>query len=335
MLTRVTDSTHAGEIRRQAAIVGEEAQLGETERGALAIVVTEITTNVLKHAGTGTVMIDTVRHNGQRGVRVLGLDQGGGIRDLPTALRDGFSSSGTAGNGLGAIQRLSTEFDIYSFPERGTAILSEIWPKERTAHDAVFPLQVGVVCAPIKGEDVCGDGWSIRKMGEAALLMVVDGLGHGILAAEAARAAEAVVQQSRSSSLSLLLEDIHKALKSTRGAAVALVSIDVEREVLSFAGVGNIGASIVTPSTSRGMVSHHGTVGHQISKIQEFKFPWSAQSVLVMHSDGLKTSWNLESYPGIWQKHPALIAGVLYRDFTRDRDDVTVLIAKSPAGVGQ
>jgi anti-sigma regulatory factor (Ser/Thr protein kinase) len=335
MLTRVTDSTHAGEARRNAAVFGEEAELGEIERGALAIIVTEITTNVLKHVGSGTVMIDAIRQNGHRGVRVLGLDHGRGIRDISAALRDGFSSSGTPGTGLGAIKRLSTEFDIYSVPEHGTAVLSEIWRKERTLRETTLPFQVGVVCTPIKGEDVCGDGWSVRKAGDVALFMTVDGLGHGVLAAEAARGAEKVFAESQTTSLTTIVQDTHGALKSTRGAALALVSIQPQRELLSFAGVGNIGACIVTPTTSRGLVSHHGIVGHQLSKIQEFTFPWSSQSVLVMHSDGLKTNWNLKHYPGIWHKHPALIAGVLYRDFTRERDDVTVLVAKSAAGVDQ
>lgn len=333
MLTRVTDSTHAGEARRHAANFGEEAQLGERERGALAIVVTEMTTNVLKHAGSGLLMIDVVRQNGHRGVRVLGLDHGHGIRDVSAALRDGYSSSGTAGNGLGAIKRLSSEFDIYSIPDGGTAVLSEIWPRERRVREGAFPLQVGVVSTPIKGEDVCGDGWAVGKMGDAAMFMVADGLGHGVLAAEAAKAAEKVFNQSSSASPAGIVQDTHDALKSTRGAALAVVSIELERQLLSFAGVGNIGASIVTPTSSRGMVSHHGIVGHHLSKIQEFRFPWSGESLLVMHSDGLKTTWNLDPYPGIWNKHPALIAGVLYRDFTRDRDDVTVLVAKTAAGV--
>ena len=335
MLTRVTDSSHAGEARRQVAIFGEEAQLGEIERGALAIVATEMTTNVLKHAGSGVVLIDSIGQNGYRGVRLLGLDQGRGIRDVAAALQDGYSSSGSAGNGLGAIKRLSSEFDIYSVPNSGTAILSEIWPKDQKPHREVWPLQVGVVSTPIKGEDVCGDGWSVKKMGDATLLMVVDGLGHGIMAAEAARTAESVFNQSKTAGLSGILQDTHDALKKTRGAAVAIAAIEPEREQLSFAGVGNIGASIVTPSTSRGMVSHYGTVGHYLDRIQEFQFPWSAESLLIVHSDGLKTTWNLEHYPGIWQKHPALIAGVLYRDFTRDRDDVTVLVVKSSAGAGQ
>ena len=234
MLTRVTDSTHAGEARRQAAVIGEEAHLGESERGALAIVVTEITTNVLKHAGSGVIIIHSVSQNGHRGVRVLGLDHGHGIRNLATALRDGFSSSGTPGNGLGAIKRLSSEFDIYSLPERGTAVLSEIWPKERKPHGGIDPLQVGVVCEPIKGEDVSGDGWSVKKAGDAALLMVVDGLGHGALAAEVARTAETVFNQSKTASLSVILQDTHDALKATRGAALALVSIEPERHLLSF-----------------------------------------------------------------------------------------------------
>lgn len=332
MLTRVSDSTHAGEARRHAALFGEEAQLSENERGALAIVVTEITTNVLKHAGGGVVMVDSVKQNGHRGVRVLGLDQGRGIRDVAAALLDGFSSSGTAGNGLGAIKRLSSEFDIYSAPEIGTAVLSEIWPKERKLSQGVVPLQVGVVSTPIKGEEVCGDGWSVKRAGDAALLMVVDGLGHGPMAAEAARTAERVFNESKTASLSGILQDVHDALKATRGAALAVVSIETERELLSFVGVGNIGASIVTPNSSRGMVSHHGTVGHHLSTIQEFKFSWSTESLLIMYSDGLKSTWSLAQYPGIWQKHPALIAGILYRDFTRDRDDVTVLVAKSAAG---
>jgi hypothetical protein len=50
--------------------------------------------------------------------------------------------------------------------------------------------------------------------------------------------------------------------------------------------------------------------------------------LLVMHSDGLATHWNLDQYPGLVGRRPSLIAGVLYRDFARGRDDVTVVVAK-------
>jgi anti-sigma regulatory factor (Ser/Thr protein kinase) len=328
MIIRVTDPTHAGEARRHAAEYAERTNLGERERGSLAIVVTEIATNLVKHAGNGTIVLEAVAENGSSGVRVLGLDKGTGIRDLTTALRDGYSTAGTGGNGLGAIKRLSNAFDIYTAPGLGTAVLAEFWPPKKSAQ-RLAPIEVGVVSIPIKGEEVCGDGWGARKTAESMLLMVVDGLGHGILASEAAREAERIFAISGNNSPTPILQDSHASLKKTRGAAMAVASLDFERRIVSFAGVGNVGASIVTPGASRGMASHNGTVGHYLQRIQEFTFPWDAESILVMHSDGLKSGWDLKQYPGIWSKHPGLIAGMLYRDFTRERDDVTVLIAKS------
>lgn len=328
MIIRVTDPTHAGEVRRHAAACAERANLGERERGSLAIVVTEMVTNLVKHAGSGTMVLEGITQNGSSGVRVLGLDKGPGIRDLTTALRDGYSTAGTGGNGLGAIKRLSNAFDIYTAPGLGTAVLAEFWPPKRNGHHA-HAIEVGVVSVPIKGEEVCGDGWGARKTSESMLLMVVDGLGHGILASEAAREAERIFTSIRGDSITSILQDSHDALKKTRGAAMAVASVNFESRLLSFAGIGNIGSSIMTPLGSRGMASHNGIVGHQMQRVQEFSFPWNADSILVMHSDGLKSSWDLKPYPGIWNKHPGLIAGMLYRDFSRERDDVTVLVAKN------
>jgi len=328
MIIRVTDPTHAGQARRHAAVCAERANLGERERGSLAIAVTEIATNLVKHAGNGTILIEGITQNGSSGVRVLGLDKGPGIRDLTTALRDGYSTAGTGGNGLGAIKRLSHTFDIYTAPGLGTAVLSEFWPQKRNSQH-FSPIEVGVVSVPIKGEDVCGDGWGVRRTAESLLLMVVDGLGHGILASEAAREAERIFTGTRGDSPTPILQDSHDALKKTRGGAMAVASLHIESRRVSFAGVGNIGSSIVTPEASRGLASHNGTVGHQLHRIQEFTFPWNADSILVMYSDGLKSGWDLKSYPGIWSRHPGLIAGILYRDFTRERDDVTVLVAKN------
>ena len=331
MIIRVADSTHAGEARRHAALLAEDAKLGERESGSLAIAVTEMVTNLVKHAGNGTMIVEAVASNGSSGVRLLGLDQGPGIRDLSAALRDGFSTAGTGGNGLGAIKRLSSTFDIYSSPGHGTAVLAEFWPHKKHAQH-LSALDVGVVSIPIKGEDICGDGWGAKKTAQSMLLMVVDGLGHGILAAEAAQEAQRIFRESRSDSPSSILQDAHGALKKTRGAAMAVASLNCEKQTMSYAGVGNIGASILTPEGSRGMASHNGTVGHHLQRIQEFTFPWSDTSILVMHSDGLQSRWDLKSYPGIWSKHPELIAGILYRDFNRERDDVTVLVAKSRVG---
>jgi anti-sigma regulatory factor (Ser/Thr protein kinase) len=327
MIIRLSDPTDAAEARRHAVAEAEEINLGEKDRGSLAIAVTEMATNVVKHAGSGTIVVERILRNGSSGVRILGLDKGPGIRDIGQALRDGYSTAGTAGNGLGAIKRLSHGFDIYTASGFGTAVLAEFWAHKNGHLSA--PLEIGSVCIPIKGEEVCGDAWGVRKIEDAMVMMVVDGLGHGVLAAEAAHEAEQVLLHSRYESPASILQNSHDAMKKTRGAAMAVAALNVDKQTVSFAGIGNIGASIVRPTSSRGMASHNGTLGHQLQRIQEFTFPWNPDSILVMHSDGLKSGWDLAQYPGIWGKHPGLIAGMLYRDYARERDDVTVLIARN------
>ena len=69
-------------------------------------------------------------------------------------------------------------------------------------------------------------------------------------------------------------------------------------------------------------------MGHECRKIQTFSYPWSKGSVLVLYSDGLQTRWTLDRYPALRGRDPALLAAVLYRDFARGRDDVTVVVGR-------
>jgi hypothetical protein len=101
--------------------------------------------------------------------------------------------------------------------------------------------------------------------------------------------------------------------------------------LLTFAGIGNIAASVLSQSLGRNLVSHNGTLGHAIGRIQEFKIDWPRDGVLVMHSDGVQTRWDLSKYPGLLSRQAAVIAGVMLRDFRRERDDASVLIVKSAA----
>lgn len=323
----VSDTSHAGEVRRAAVRVADHLGMPDGTRSDVAIAATELSTNILKHAKRGKVLLDPVRHDGTRGLRLLAIDKGPGIRNLAAALEDGHSTAGTAGNGLGAIRRLATVFDIYAPHEKGTCVLAEFWPHGKVPRGN--SLQIGVVSVPIRGESVCGDGWASKTMPGWVLVMMADGLGHGIFAAEAAREAERVLQETKSKSPAVIVQDAHDALRKTRGAAVAVVSIDCEVGKLLFSGLGNISSSLLDHHHSRGMASHNGTAGHDMRKVQEFAFPWNGHSTLIMHSDGLTGRWNLADYPGLQNKCPIMIAAVLYRDFSRERDDATVLVAKS------
>lgn len=326
-MIEIRDISAAGEARRAAVQSAQSVGMGETDCGVVAIAVTELVTNVVKHAGAGKMLCEPIAENGTRGIRILCLDKGPGIRDVGLALQDGYSTSGTMGNGLGAVQRLSSRFDLHSAPERGTCILAEFWPNKKAPSGSGFT--VGVVSQAMRGELVCGDGWGTRPTGDRSFFMVVDGLGHGTFAAEAAREAERVLRETRSTSTAMIIQDFHDALKKTRGAAAAIAAISQEHGTLVFAGVGNISGAVLNGQSRRGMASHNGTLGHQIHKIQEFTVPWNDDSVLIMHSDGLGSKWDLDQYPGLARKHPSIIAGVLYRDFERERDDVTVLAAKN------
>jgi anti-sigma regulatory factor (Ser/Thr protein kinase) len=328
MLIEITEAAHAGDARRKAVAMASAMQMDETRCGQIALVTTEVATNVIKHAGRGYILLQKLRRNGDFGIRIMGVDKGPGIADFALALEDGHSTASTMGGGLGAIKRLSNSFSVYSASGRGTVIDVEFCSgKPKPA--AITPVEVACVSEPLRGEEANGDGWAERGSLDSVLLMVVDGLGHGVLASEAAREAERVWATTNLSSLEQVLQETHVALKKTRGAAAAMAKIDTEEGLVSFAGVGNISASVVEPNFTRSLASHNGTLGQQMERLQQFTCPWKKDSILVMHSDGLASRWDLRNYPGIWCKPPSVIAAVLHRDFCRERDDVTVLVAKA------
>ena len=164
--------------------------------------------------------------------------------------------------------------------------------------------------------------------------MIADGLGHGLMAAQASLAAIKVFRENTHLAPGKMIEAIHAALRSTRGAAVAVARVEWSRQLVLFSGVGNISSTILTPEKSTGMASYNGTAGAEVSKIMEFSYPWPERAILLMHSDGLVSHWKLSRYPGLMRSHPSLIAGVLYRDYNRGTDDVTVLVARSTSTRG-
>jgi len=69
-------------------------------------------------------------------------------------------------------------------------------------------------------------------------------------------------------------------------------------------------------------------VGHRIGKVQEFTTSWESGSILILHSDGLGSHCALDAYPGLTARDPSVIAGVLYRDYGRQTDDMTVMVVR-------
>jgi anti-sigma regulatory factor (Ser/Thr protein kinase) len=338
----LTEVSQVAVARRVAIEMAHRLGLSESEVGALALVVTEAGTNLVKHAQAGQMLLRALGAAEGPGVELLTLDTGPGMAHVGQCLQDGYSTAGSPGTGLGAITRLATLWDLYSVPGQGTALLARVGPRAGLAPaglphpPAPGPLAVGVVCVPYPGETVCGDAWMVTQQATRCLVLVADGLGHGLEAAAAARAVVQTCQRHGTRTLEELLASAHAAAQGTRGAAVGLAEIDTATQVVRFAGVGNIAGVVWTATESRGLASHNGIVGSDMRRRQMFTYPWAPDAVMVLHSDGLQTRWRLGAYPGLARRHPSLIAGVLYRDFTRGRDDVTVrAVAAAPrAGRG-
>jgi anti-sigma regulatory factor (Ser/Thr protein kinase) len=331
IVTDVAETSAIGEIRRAASSLADQAGLTEEDRGRLSLIITELATNILKHASGGTFLLGRSETHPNT-VEVLVLDSGPGIANIGEALRDGHSTTGTPGNGLGAVMRKANFFQMYSQPKRGTAVLARISASDETyASEGIRKLQQatsGGVSVPYPGETVNGDGWTGKPVERGRRIMVVDGLGHGQLAHDAALAACDAFQKA-TGSVSDTLMVIHDALRGTRGAAVAVAELDLEASFVRFAGVGNISATIVDPNARRSAVSLYGIVGHQMREAREYTYPWSAESTLIMHSDGLTTRWDLDAFPGLLGRDAVLIAGVLWKDYRRQSDDSTVVVVRA------
>jgi anti-sigma regulatory factor (Ser/Thr protein kinase) len=321
----VSDATRVAEARRVAIAFAEAEGLVDPALGDVAIITTEIATNLLKHARSGEVHISRLSNSGEAGVEILSIDRGPGMANVGSCMTDGFSTTATAGTGLGAISRMADVFDAWSQPERGTVLVARKYAHGK--RPALKGWQFGAVQVPYPGEKVCGDNWTVRRHSGAVSIIVADGLGHGVFASEASAAAIRAFQKSAVGPPASMLENVHLALRSTRGAAVAVASVGLDGCV-RFAGLGNIAGVLVAAQRPQWMVSHNGTAGMEARRFQEFEYSLSAEGTIVMHSDGLTTSWSVSAYPGILRRHPAILAGVLYRDASRGRDDVCVVAGR-------
>jgi len=317
----IEEASQIGHARRTAQKLAQQQGFNETDAGRVALVTTELASNILKHAGRGEMHLRVLPRPGRAGIEVLAVDRAGGF-DALTCLADGYSTGGTQGIGLGAVARQADVFDLHA-DERGTVLLARF----QASGDRAPDLRFGVSQHALHDDPHCGDSWALAVRPGGLSAMLVDGLGHGEEAEQAAFCGRAAFCAEPFNAPHLLMEDMHQAMKNSRGGAVAIARFDARRDSLDFAGIGNVSACLVTPEKTRGLASHPGIVGAQYRKIQTFDYAPVNANLLILHSDGLQSRWNLRDYPGLVQRHPAVIASVLHRDFSRGRDDVTVLVA--------
>ncbi|WDZ86272.1 SpoIIE family protein phosphatase [Micromonospora cathayae] len=323
---RVETSSTASAVRRAAERLGGQLHLGARRTADLAIVAAELTSNLVKHAEDGVILLRPVRRDSEAGVELVAVDSGPGMADLTVSSRDGHSTTGTLGIGLGAITRQASWYDGYSRPGRGTVFAVQVWPAA-----APQPTWFAGLTRPLTGETRCGDGFAARTVDGRPQLLLCDGLGHGPLAAGATDAAVAAFRNAPPGSPKTVVEHLHRSLSHTRGAALAVAELDPAAAKLRYAGLGNIAGTVVEDDRRRGLVSLPGIAGHQRPVVREYDYPFGGNALLVMHTDGVADRWRLAEYPGLVERAPLLVAATVLRDCGVRRDDAGVLVARAPA----
>jgi anti-sigma regulatory factor (Ser/Thr protein kinase) len=315
----VEEQSQVGKVRREALSLATIASFGELDGGRVALAATEIATNVLRHGKGGRVQLSLIVGSQGLGVEVCGIDRGPGF-SLAQCLPDGFSTAGSPGQGLGAIQRQSTVFEAWCDPS-GAIVLSRIYAAESGSEDVPY----GALRVPMRHEVVCGDGWHLTWEGPRLTATLIDGLGHGPQASDATELGVAAAAEAGTRSVDDVINRMHARMSRSRGGAAAVFAYDGATGRGQFAGIGNIAVTVLHGASSRGFPSHPGIVGAQFRRVQPFSFHAEPGSLLVMHSDGLQSRWSIGQYEGLLYRHPALVAAVLQRDFDRGRDDAGII----------
>lgn len=322
----VEEPSAAGRARRAAMGLASRLGFDEDRSGEVGLAATELATNLHRHAVAGSIALRLRRASRQAAVELVVSDAGPGIDDLDAVMADGHSTAGTLGVGLGVVRRLATRYDAHSVPGRGTVVVATFWSAGAPSDDD----GVALLTRPIAGEDVCGDAGAWLAADGVQTVMIADGLGHGPLAAKAAREAVRAFEAAAPAEPADLLAAVHRALSRTRGAAASVAQLDAAAGRVRFAGVGNVAGWIDDGERRRGMVSFPGILGHKRPRIRQLDYPLPPGALVLLHSDGLSDKWAIGDYPGLRRHHGIVAAATLMRDAGIRHDDASVLVARSP-----
>ena len=198
------------------------------------------------------MLLRLLRRDGSAGVGVLTLDHGPGTRDIAALSVDGMTTTGTLGIGLGAVRRFADRLDLHSVPGVGTIVSAEFWLRSDGRRRGRRRPATSSAVSPARSRARPSAATPTRSAPcpGGRVVMMADGLGHGPMAARASAAAVRAFQASRATSPRFLLEDLHRALRDTRGAAVAVAHVDHASRTLTYGGIGNIAGRVLDATGS-------------------------------------------------------------------------------------
>lgn len=311
--------------RQMATTIGFDSRVGEE----IVLAVTELATNLVRHAGGGDLLLRSVAGNDRAGIQIESRDRGPGIGDVERAFADGYSTASGPGYGLGAINRLMDELEISPARGNGTGahITCRRWVRPAETESVLNPFAIGVASRPHPLMLVNGDSFVVKQWGQKALVAVIDGLGHGHHAHRAAETARQYVESHFDAPLSSIFTGVSRACVATRGVVMAAALFDGAQGMFSFASLGNVEARIFNSSDQATLLITRGILGHTNKPAAVNEYPWDPHSVFVMYSDGLLSRWHWDDFM-FANELPSRIAQRLLSTLARKEDDATVVVVK-------
>jgi len=321
--------SNVGAARLGASALAESIGFDPAVCEEIALAMTELATNLIKHTQGGKLTLTPLADGGRIGLEIESHDSGPGIADVEQALADRFSTAGTRGTGLGAVNRLMDELDITSGRGQATRIVCRKWVRQHPRSTRACPLAFGVATRSRRNDEYNGDAFVVKQWAESALVGVIDGLGHGQLAHRAAWAARQYVESHFDLPLDQIFRGVDRACRSTRGVVMALARFDWGQDRLAFASVGNVEVRVFPSSALFPFSIRRGIMGLNAPKAMVTEHPWPPGHVLVLHSDGLRTHWNWKDFPSLAEQPAQAFAQELLRLLAKEEDDATVLVVRS------
>lgn len=316
-------------LKREVAILAASASFPQKRLAEVDIVVAEMVSNLVKHANGGEVLVKLIEEKGVQGIEIICIDNGPGISDVRNMMKDGVSSTNTLGNGLGAIQRLSNFFQIYTQKGWGTILLSRIFAKELPVTQLGNLIEIRSLVIPKPGETESGDNFSFKQTNEYIKLFLGDGLGHGKDAAVAVNTAIEAFSLCESDSPVENIRFIHNSVKKTRGLVGTIAIFSIKNKQWKICGVGNISTRMFSSVTDKTLTSYNGIIGLNMPKtMNDHLIEYVPGQLMLMCSDGIKSKWDLLKLPSIIRSDLSLLNAALFKDFTRNTDDSSIVSCK-------
>lgn len=326
---KANDRSYFAILKKEIHALAVSGNFSERKIGEIDIIVAEMVSNLVKHAGGGQVLVKLMEENGLQGIELVSIDGGPGMLDVSRMVSDGVSTRNTLGHGLGAMKRLSQKFQVYSIKDWGTVILCRVFEEDPPRFLKPAKAEIRSAILPKPGEEKCGDGFYYTVSADRIKLFAGDGLGHGPHAAHAVELAGEAFHACTECDPVEIIRFMHQAVKKSRGLVGTVAVFDFKDKKWTICGIGNILTKVISNVSSKTYMSYNGIIGLNMPntmKAQEIDYE-SGQYV-VMCSDGIKSRWDTVKYPGILRYDLNMLSAAILKDFARQTDDMLVAACK-------